>query len=265
MPLLTVATANIAKGLPPRHFLADLRRLTSSDAHSIGLQEVRTRENLLRAFLGDKPEWSLVMPNDFEHYSGSNAILFRNDVLEWRGDGVRILHDRVRARRPIPPRTCNYAEYRHRRTGEAIVHLNHHVTHFIDLDGRPRDLPRVEVATIGLHAVAAMVKDLRDVGTVVVTGDWNVDYRADQRVRDPRFPYVILHAAGLRATYDVLGLPPATHGRHRVIDVTYFEPRGALRPVGQNVLPRQHSDHRPVLTDFELDGRRDETADPGAR
>lgn len=238
---LNIVTANMLRTLNTTNFTNTLKRLLQTDADLIGLQEVRHRRRILEGLHG----WGVWMPA--HHEAAQNAILYRRSSIRLHGAGTRKMIDGAV---DYPERWASWIEAEHRPSGKRIVHINTHCTSHIDKGGHPRHLPRVKDNTQHLERLVNLYRQLAPHGATFITADWNVDYRRDRRVRDPRFPYVQLTSHGLRCTYEQMGLPNiGTHG-NRLIDAIYYEREA--RPVAQRILQSHASDHRPVMAKFKL-------------
>lgn len=237
--MITVATANLLRTITDAQFKESLNGLLKTDADIIGLQEVGSRRKILETLQG----WTVWMPD--HPRAAQEAILYRRGI-KLLGAGARKMIDGTRE---YPERWANWVELEHE--GKCVVHINTHCIPRVDVGGKPRDLPRVKANTQHLERLGRLYRSLANRGTAFVTADFNVDYRRDRIVRDPRFPYAQLTRRGLLCSYEAMGMPRSgTLGKRRLIDCVWHESDAV--PVAQKVLPRHASDHRPVLVKFKL-------------
>jgi endonuclease/exonuclease/phosphatase (EEP) superfamily protein YafD len=159
----------------------------------------------------------------------------------------------------------NWVHLRVRTTGRDVYVVNNHTVPTVQAkDGGPnkRYPKRVALYREHMKVLSRVVGRLSHRGAVLVTGDFNVNYRRDHVVQSRTFPYHVLGSLGLRASYAALGMPK--HGTHvrsnggdtRLIDYVYFTPHRWLRAHRQAVLHGFHSDHRPLSVTFQVRPKR---------
>ncbi|NHA70105.1 endonuclease/exonuclease/phosphatase family protein [Phycicoccus flavus] len=213
-----VASFNIYSGLSATDFKTDFRTITER-ADMVGLQEVQGRRDFLDTW-GKNNGWWVWTPAPA--YATEVAVLAKKSAFDRIDKGTIFVCDTGGSGTPPPPRYITWAKYVHLKSGRRITHINNHLNAHIDNDGHPYDLPRTDDAEKHLRMIRDLVHDKKDGGQVVVTGDFNVDYEDDKRVRYGNFPYTVLEnrqgsLPGLRSSYSrigVTGLP--TLGRRRV-------------------------------------------------
>ena len=148
----------------------------------------------------------------------------------------------------IGPKSVQWVQLQDRQTGGVFFAVNHHVVPDIDRSGRPRaDAPkRLALYRQQMAGMLSVVQKLRPYGPVAVTGDFNVAARADQKVKDPAFPYMLMGQAGLVSNWSALGAPAqGTHGS-RLIDYVWLT-KDSGRFLEQRILGKYGSDHSAVV------------------
>jgi hypothetical protein len=244
-----IATWNTRRDNSTGQILSGLRGIAAEGADVIGVQELtpESRRRTVRAAM-TRMGWGMS--------TGNNAvpIFYRRARYELLAqDSVKVFGvERIEpgvAGTAIGPKLIQWVQLRNRRSGAAFFAANHHLVPAIDKRGRPdpRSPKRLRLARLQLSAAAALADGLGRAGPVLITADWNIDARADARVKDRIWPYVALGQHGLASNWRVLGHPRGrgTHGGgSRLID--YVMSRG-VRPVQQRILTRSGSDHAAVL------------------
>ncbi|GAA3707246.1 hypothetical protein GCM10022204_26430 [Microlunatus aurantiacus] len=153
----------------------------------------------------------------------------------------------------IGPKSVQWVQLQDRGTGGVFFVVNHHLVPDIDRKGHPRPgaPKRLSVYRTQMAAMLSVVTKLRPYGPVAVTGDHNVDARADQKVKNPTFPYMLMRSAGMTSNWSALGAPKAgtqTSGR-RLIDYVWLT-RSPGRFLAQKILGAYGSDHHAVVAAF---------------
>ena len=152
----------------------------------------------------------------------------------------------------IGPKSVQWVQLQDRRTGGVFFAVNHHIVPDIDRRGHPRKgaPKRLKVYRTQMAAMLSLVAKLRPYGMVAVTGDHNVAAAADQRVKNPMFPYMVMRQARIASSWSVLGTPKRgtqTSG-HRLIDYVWLTQENG-RFVHQEIKGAYGSDHHaPVVT-----------------
>jgi hypothetical protein len=154
----------------------------------------------------------------------------------------------------------NCAHLLHKPTGQLLWAMAAHWTPTVDNAGRPAVAQHPK--RVALHHqisvnAARWCSDRRNEGITLLAGDLNVDWSADNTVRDKRFPVAILGAAGMVPTFASLG-ELKTHGG-RGIDWTLVDRdsinQGVCVP-GSHRLIRTASDHGAVATGWRVKARK---------
>jgi endonuclease/exonuclease/phosphatase (EEP) superfamily protein YafD len=161
----------------------------------------------------------------------------------------------------VKAKFINYVELRHRATGQVVYVLNNHTVASVQgSDGGrdPRHPKRLELYRKHMEGLQSLVRKLSAPGTaVLVTGDFNVNYRKDYIVQDTLFPYYRMREVGVAANWQALGMPklgthPADGNGDRLIDYVSYRENTRVTPESQRMLDRCASDHRPVLVQFSI-------------
>lgn len=267
---IRVATYNVEQSMTNRQVLKDLRALDRRDVSVIGLQEMGNadrRAAVQRKFL-DCPDCH------FDGYlpaagpAAQNPVLYRSGRFRLIESGAVKVTDRTRVGKRgagpavAPAKYVDYVGLREQRSHRRVYVLNNHLIASVQAKGgasNPTMEKRLEVYRKHMRGLRGLVTSIKDRKLpVVVTGDFNVNYRRDKVVQDPIFPYVNMHKVGARASYEELGEPKlGTHtlpngNDTRLIDYVYQVPHTGVTMDRQHVLTGFHSDHRPLLVRFRL-------------
>lgn len=185
------------------------------------------------------------------------AFSWKRSTFEFISNRVKRLHG---AHHGTPTTTwrARYAQIltlRHRRTGQKMRFVNAHILPYIeDLTdpGSPRDNLNARVARKAITKVARIFSQSK-AATVIGTGDFNWDYLADSRKRNPDF---VLGRVGKYAesSYERLGttgLTP-TLGNSRYVDYVFLGRSSAASFLTHSSLGGFRSDHRPLVVKIRL-------------
>lgn len=188
------------------------------------------------------------------------------------GSGTMLMCDPNGPNVPFP-KVVNWRTYLHQDSGRTLVHIGIHLPPSIDAKGHPSsNTENVNCAVKTIDTVKAMVVDLgRQSGAdrveIVVTGDLNIDFVTDKKVRYRDFPYVRFDESddpatvpSLRSGWAKFGTAgsSATFGsasEGRYIDYVYFWKRTIpkLTLDSQRVVGGLNSDHRAVVARMSLE------------
>ncbi len=215
----------------------------------IGWNEAGT--DAIRASISRLPGFTSFIPHGS---AGSVCISWRDAVFTLLGTELVKVHNGVKG--ITPSRYIAAVHLRHEPSGLLVTRANTHVGHHIERNGIART--RATGAIPGQQERArrhfvmlrkCLARWLKR-GPVILGGDFNVDYFAEQRARK-RTPYFPLTQLG-----DVGRFAMPRHGTHgsRAIDWTVLA--GPVRCYECRVLPRGSSDHNPVLSMIELQEKR---------
>lgn len=195
-----VGHLNILSDLSNADFLHDLN-LIAGQCQLLGLNEVQFRRDALTSW-ADANGWHLFMPGGT--WPGAEPLLAKKSMFQPTNSGDRgstFVCDTGGSAEPPPPRYLTWISWQHLPSGRHVNHINSHLNAHIDDNGSPYDLPR----TVDAEKHIRMIRDLAvarsDNGQVVVSGDFNVDYQDDKRVRYSRFPYTVLEEGQAQAPF----------------------------------------------------------------
>lgn len=218
-------------------------------ADVIGVQELNPksrREAVARALPG------------FGVSEGNNSvqIFWRKSTVDLIAQGSNKVFDVERiesgvAGTSIGPKSIQWVQLRQKATGAVFFVVNHHIIPSIENGRRPDDRKprRLALYHRQMAAMVKLVAKLRSIGPVMVTGDFNIDARADAQRQDPRWPYVQLGRLGMWSSWRALEAPASgTHGR-RLIDYVWVT-MATARPAVQSILGKYGSDHSAVVVSF---------------
>lgn len=263
---LTVATYNIRHALSDAVATTDVQKLADSGADVISMQEMGSarRRAAVRARLVDCAEcpFGASMPNGAG--PGELPILFRRSELTYVSKGVEKVSDATRVGSSgagpskIAPKYLAYIELQHQATGQLLYIINNHAVASVQArDGGPNNKhpERLKLFRQHMAGLRAMIARFEATGAaVVVTGDFNVNYRRDVVRQDKIFPYAVMKKVGVFASYKVLGTPAGgSHGSGtRLIDYVAASESPTLVPQRQRILTGYRSDHRPVAVTYQV-------------
>lgn len=253
----TVGHLNILNSLSHAKFLADLELITSK-ADLVGLNEVNGRKDFLTTWAEDHGWW-FYAPSPAP--AANEALLAKKSMFDRIGSGSQFVCDTNGPGEVPPARYNNWATYRHKASGRNVTHINFHANASIEENGRPTDLPRTVCAEQQFQEVKNLAQNKKDGSQVVVSGDLNVDYRADRAYGYAKFPWKVFEAnelPNLRSTYNMLGVKgTGTHSSNRHIDYIYFwrrvEDQRVLFLNDYRLVTATNSDHNGIVADFAID------------
>lgn len=188
---------------------------------------------------------------------GNNAVQIFYNASKYKllAQGSEKVIDVVRiesgtAGTSIGPKSVQWVQLQDRSTGGVFFVVNHHLVPDIDRKGHPRPgaPKRLSVYRTQMAAMLSVVAKLRSYGPVAITGDHNVDARADQKVKNSTFPYMLMRSAGIASNWSVLGTPKEgtqTSGR-RLIDYVWLT-QSSGQFLAQKILGAYGSDHHAVV------------------
>jgi len=256
--VIGVASANVYRDLPRAKARHDIRLLSQRDnVDVIGWQEAEHWRGILTDLRASG--WAT---KQFYGEPDELAVSWRASKFRFRAAEFRRMHDGAGPRLtavPFGPRFVIRVTLTQRGTGRTFTVLDTHVNSYIeDLDrpGHHRDNLNADRARLHLARMGAFWATVPG-RYVVATGDLNVDYTADTRVRTDGFPADALHGLGI-ASYDALpmaDLLPTHPGSGRHIDYVFLDRRTygeRATFVSQRVLTGYYSDHRPIVARIAL-------------
>lgn len=154
-------------------------------------------------------------------------------------------------------KSTNWVKLQERTTGLIFYLSNNHLVPSVELNGRPYPNRQKRLAMYYEHMdgiVRTINKARRGGHPIFVTGDFNVNYRADSREQTPRFPYARFKSVNVFANWYYLGKPST--GTHRsgtrLIDYVHLTKTKQIRPLSQKIMAKGGSDHKPVYVKLRL-------------
>lgn len=254
--------ADLAKVLPD----ADLVHVNEGSGAVAAIEAYNAaHDNRWHVFKGDanvnghKEEILLARKSAFSPVTGDDTASGSKPICDLNGPGVPY------------PKVVNWRTYVHKASGRQLIHIGVHLPPGIDDGGRPSGkAANVACAEKAIDAVKdKAVNRAKRTGAeeteVVVTGDLNIDYEDDARVKYAQFPFVQLDEKDLASTvpslrsnwarFGTAGYPD-TFGQ-RKIDYVYFwkraEGRMNLWMSSQKVVGL-NSDHKAVIVSMTVRG-----------
>lgn len=261
---LRVTQANIYQGLAWPAVASDLGALTQAGTDLVGLNEITpARAGLIRGWVSSRSGWQFYAPEPRPTpFRLENAILYNERNLRLLRTGSEYGSASATPTYKVDSRWINWVELEHKPSGTHVYFLVTHTDPAVERGGHPRPVAAVGTNLTYLHKLLALARGLAKDGVVVITGDWNVDARADHAVGASSMPYAVLEGSGhgpILSNYSALGfgIPPTSPQSHRWIDyVAIWNAVAVGAP--QLLFERQfssthvHSDHDPVTVDFRL-------------
>ena len=243
-----VAAANISSRLAEGAFVSDLARTYASQADLVALSEVgyRSIEQLQRS--------------GYRVWRGERAVgQARSTAVAWHGARWSLVEaGRKRLVRRGPQRwdarrSATWATLRGTGARSGVGQVSLVSVHHMVNPARygPRKPRRQWLYARGVRRIAALVVELSSRGPVVVAGDFNSPWWAD----DPWGPRRLLGPTAMPQPYamedsmSVLGRTP-THDAGGVVDYVFSQPSQAT-PTAQQTVPL-NSDHRLLTVDLRL-------------
>lgn len=274
VPQVRVATFNAGAEVKPARSMEDLAQIMALSPDIVSLQEFSSwekRTTVAATYLDcETCVYDGYMP--IAAVQGGTPILYRSDRFKLLAAGTVQVTEATFVGKAgagpatIRPKYVNWVRLRDLTT-KRLVHVfnNHTIPSVQGADGGPNTkFPlRLKVYRQHMKGLQALITQATAAykGLVFVTGDLNVNFRRDRVLAPKLFPYTRMGDVGLRASFDLLGEPSS--GTHvlrsgndtRLIDYVYLKPGKAIVPLGHIILPEVHSDHRPLLVDFEVQNR----------
>ncbi len=230
--LLQIITANLWR--ENQHAAEDLRQLTKSRPHIIGINEGRNHV----AHVATVPGYQAIYGTPAAHaLTLQNPILLRDD-LKVLNSGYVVINEAVGI---SPARSAVWVTYEYR--GQRRAHVNTHFnSHVQDGLNTPHKLPRVGQYIKGVERLQTLVLDLMRTGyEVTVTGDMNWSY-TEGIVQWPWAPKRVFRAIGFRSQFVHRTDPERKKGDSRRIEYIFSDPSD-LTVLTQRLVKREHSDH----------------------
>jgi len=240
MTQLTILQANFLKS--NHRPVWDHRLLLSQGADLVGINEGRHFCHLFK----NSPGYRAAIPHKYGARQ-NNPILVSNR-LKW----IKFTaHDMCAGVGKSPPRTATVAYYE--LDGVRRAHIQTHANAHIELNHRPRGLPRVFQDVVHMRRLIKLVRRLRREGyKVTVAGDFNWDFRPGTRGWFYS-PKRVFKRLGMVVNWATPTAPRQGSLGSRQVDYIAFDPHD-LVPVAQRWVKGEHSDHRWLLATFDVRG-----------
>lgn len=226
--ILVVTTQNVRHTLGPVRAGHDLRQAQRGSDVTIA-QEMGSRRAARFRLAG----YGVVQPGD--RIARELAVYYRRARLQLVAAVPFLLHRSTLF--GSATRNGLAVMFRYTARPGCLLVLNVHLIPHIEVGGRPRDLPRLQLVDLALDRIVALARMLRRGCALVVGGDWNVDGYADRRIRAPVFPAARFAALGYGSDWRFRVRP--TLGRRNVDGFFY---RNA-HPIARRILAGTFSDH----------------------
>lgn len=260
---LFLGTYNIKFTLGPARAKQDLVKLSQTKLQVLGLEEMGHAERgPVLARLEDLG-WDTFRPTNVRPESN---IAWRADEFVKLDSGAEMLSAGGISHAPVHrgPRFMSWVKLRQKASGRTFYFITTHTHPHIEghnhwhqkpfSPGHPSSDPNLkEFMDDTYEELDRLVQVMKQWGAhvpVFTVADWNIDFFADRRVRDPRFPYRRFKEIGAYANFDLINHHPnyGTHGK-RTIDYLYVtKPKEyQVRLLDHWILTGYHSDHRPVI------------------
>lgn len=243
-PTYRTFTLNVAFPLSTQKATADAKRaLTLGDVG--GFQEFSQqpdRDALLK--LLQRKDWGWYMP------LGAGVAI----PIVWNRDRFRLISGKsVKVHGPeknvTPSRYINVVRLRELATGKVFGYVNTHMISGASRDAQLSNMKRIPRLRKHLEMLRTEIETLfLSTEHVFVGGDFNVNFLADRRRRNPGLPTDRL---GDLVDFDMpLG---ASWGRQSLLDYGLsVRENGGLALTGSRIVPGFHSDHRAIVFDYEV-------------
>ncbi len=266
LPTFDVATYNVHYQSTPAETVSDLTKIAAAGADIIGLQEMGTRDkrDAVREQLVDCSTCQFDAFMTDLGAQNATPILYRWSEFRLESTGSRQVSEATyvgpsgAGPSTVKAKFINYVELRHRATGQVVYVLNNHAVASVQGSDGGRDLShpeRLQLYLQHMEGLQGLITELSATGAaVLVTGDFNVNYRKDHIVQDTLFPYDRMRQVDTAASWETLGMPKlGTHGDgDRLIDYVFYRRNTPVLPQSQRILDQCTSDHRPVLVRFTI-------------
>jgi len=143
-----------------------------------------------------------------------------------------------------------------KKTAKNFYFMNTHTVASLESKGKPipSEDGRVKNYVNHMNVLTSKIKAFTATGLpVFITGDFNVNYRYDHKVRYKNFPFARMDAIGVHSGYQRLnlaGIPSskASQGSgNRIIDYVWYSDSTNVYPVSESISDARYgSDHYPV-------------------
>jgi endonuclease/exonuclease/phosphatase family metal-dependent hydrolase len=261
---LSIGSYNIQMRRPMEDFRAGVTFIMSK-AEVFGLQEAGGNGGARRAFLDGIEGWGLYRASHMRQ----TPILWNTDEFKRVKAYERKISDAARIDKagggtePFKAQYVPVVRLKPTYGGHAFTVINVHLIHGAVNAGRPRKgSPNTyRVYRRQVRALRALVKAERSSGRqVFVTGDYNIGYAADRKVRNRKLPYRRLSSINMKANW--AGKPLNNYGTHidpscpkgkthcgAYIDQIWAPSKAATSTVYTDEV---YSDHYPIMSTYHL-------------
>lgn len=221
--------------------MADFKRLDKSRLQVFGTQELWSQARQPILDMMTSQGWSYYRPTTQQ---ASECTIF------WRTDQFKVLDQFTQQLLPpdpsllrAPARNLNGVKLQQLSTGRVFWFCDTHLDTW-----KNASWSRIYSSVDQIRTKLAALRHGRP---VFCAGDWNQNWLADSRTRDPRLPYSHFRSVGFRANWEQIPQRP-TYGtmRNALIDTIWSNPQRVFRPTQQWILTGYHSDHRPVMVEY---------------
>ena len=254
---LSIITYNQAFSLGKRRAGIDMRHLMRTRADVITFQEVGGTERGSVFDTRDTDQWGMYRPVEVPEIT----IMWRTETCTLIDSGVVVLSESDGPGTYRPVRGISWVRLRHEPSGVAFTVADTHLDAFAAFGGvlKGTDRPTVRFRE-QMAGIRPVLRDLAPHGPLFLTGDFNVNFRADLRLRNPGLPYATFRSLGLHSNWDRLGLPDhgGTVGSHgSIFDGIFLRQKvpGQVTMRWQKILSGYYSDHRPVMVTSRVRNR----------
>jgi endonuclease/exonuclease/phosphatase family metal-dependent hydrolase len=252
-----IVSYNTRFDTPTSDNVSDIRTLINNHGSDIlNLQEMSSsahRSAIKSNFVScGSCHFGMYAPGDGGVDSAQNPILWDKNKFSLLASGSIKATSRTQTEKgTLRALYVNYVKLQVKYNGQIIFVLNNHLPAHMDNNGTPdwSQPIRVNLYKKNIAAIKTKISSAKSSGIVFTAGDFNVDYRADARVRNSVFPYSALGAINTYASYRLLN---ATSGRtikdsNRLIDYVFLTKNGNAAFTSQNIITSgMHSDHYPL-------------------
>lgn len=251
-----VGQQNILYTLSFEQFKHDFAQILTR-THMVGLNEVSQRKDYLKQWAANN-NWHFYAPGTGA--ASANALMANKNFFDVITQGSKY-HCDSNVAGSGGARYTNWVLYRHIATGRQVYHLHTHAYSRIDNNGHPSDDPNITCAEYHFLQLRQMAVDKRQRGEVIVTGDLNVDYVNDRRVRYQKFPFITLENGlatlpALRSTYSIYGVKgTGTHGDRHIDYIYHWRRLNEYRKIfvqDYYILGGTYSDHNGVVANYQI-------------
>lgn len=164
----------------------------------------------------------------------------------------------------ISPKWLSWVKLRENTTGRVFYVFNTHLVAGGITKDATKDKKEIDRYNNAVNHIAFLVDKISTLkqsedATIIMTGDFNVNYRKDVKKKVSKLPYASFKNIGVVSNWNVLGLKniPSKKGSHKgsniIIDYIWITKRSDLIPIASKITNRLFgSDHYPVVLRLAL-------------